>query len=116
MPIAAYFGLIDGSPPGLPGGGITGVLPASGCRGAHFGIDAGGRAQHAVGLRELVAERLAFLAGGLAVGHGAGPPFSIGAQFAGRFGAGGAVCCAGVAGDGGACATAEPAEASNMKQ
>src|SRR5690349_16159674 len=22
-----YFGLTDGSPPGLPGGGITGVLP-----------------------------------------------------------------------------------------
>ena len=26
----AYFGRIVGSPPGLPGGGITGVLPASG--------------------------------------------------------------------------------------
>jgi hypothetical protein len=27
---ASYFGRTDGSPPGLPGGGITGVLPVSG--------------------------------------------------------------------------------------
>jgi hypothetical protein len=31
-----------------------------------------------------------------------------------RSGAGGAVCCAGVAGVGGACAAAEPADASNI--
>ena len=39
---------------------------------ADLGIDAGGRAQHAVGFGELVAERLAALAGGLAVRRGAG--------------------------------------------
>jgi len=28
--IPGYFGRTDGSPPGLPGGGITGVLPMFG--------------------------------------------------------------------------------------
>jgi len=37
MPDAAdYFGRTSGLPPGLPGGGITGVLPASGGVGARI--------------------------------------------------------------------------------
>ena len=59
-----YFGRIVGSPPGLPGGGITGVLPLSGRRRTDFGIDAGGRAQYAVGTGQFFAERFGPLAGG----------------------------------------------------
>ena len=120
LQIGGYFGRIVGSPPGLPGGGITGVLPAIGRRRAHLGIDAGGRAQHAVGLGQFVAQRLGALAGRGALRRdvaacGAG---CVGAQSAARAGAGGAVCAGGVAGVGGACAAAHrrPRSAHMRKQ
>ena len=98
-----------GSPPGLPGGGITGVLPASGVGARICGIDARGRTQYAVGFRQFVAERLARLAGCRA--FGATVPcggIGVGAQSPARAGAGGAVWAGGVAGAGGACAVAAP--------
>ena len=109
-----YFGRTLGSPPGLPGGGITGVLPASGVGARISGIDARRRAQHAIGLRQLVAQRLGPLAGGRAFRRGTCPDAAagcIGAQLVARAGAGGAVWAGGVAGAGGACALAAPAAA-----
>jgi hypothetical protein len=41
---ADYFGLTEGSPPGLPGGGMTGVLPVLGvCAGIAGSIPGGGQ-------------------------------------------------------------------------
>ena len=42
--------------------------------GVHFGVYAGGRAEHAVGFYQFVAERFPGLAGGGAVGDGAAQP------------------------------------------
>ena len=59
--MGGYFGRIVGSPPGLPGGGITGVLPASGV-GARIS-DPWRRTQYPVRAGQLVAQRLGPLAG-----------------------------------------------------
>jgi hypothetical protein len=112
-PSAAYFGRSEGSPPGLPGGGITGVLPASGVGARISGSTPAGGHSTPSDLASLSPSGSRFWP--VVCPSGAGPvPFSIGEQLAGRFGAGGAVCCAGVDGDGGACASAEPADASNI--
>jgi hypothetical protein len=44
--------------PGLPGGGMTGILPVSGVGARIFRVNSCGRAEHAVGSRQFVAERL----------------------------------------------------------
>jgi hypothetical protein len=108
-----YFGRIVGSPPGLPGGGITGVLPASGAGACISGsTPAGGH--------NTPSERASLSPSGSArwpvvVPSGTfSPEFgigSIGAQLTARCGDGGAVWAGGVAGPGGACAPATSAAA-----
>ena len=110
-----YFGRIDWSPPGLPGGGMTGVLPASGGGARISGsTPAGGHStpsdRASLSPSGSRAWPVVCPSGAAAPGWA---PFSIGAQFCGRSGAGGAVRCAGVAVVGGACAAAEPKDASN---
>src|SRR3954463_5855514 len=101
-----YFGRTEGSPPGLPGGGITGVLPVSGVGARIAGsTPAGGHSTPS--------DRASLSPSGSARCPGVAPcgatlpcgVASVGAQLAGR-GAGGAVCAGGVVGVGGACATA----------
>ena len=70
--LPAHAGLFRpdvGSPPGLPGGGMTGMLPVSGVGRVHFRVDAGGGHSTPSDLGELVAERLPRLPGGGAVGR-----------------------------------------------
>jgi len=116
MIIDAYFGRIVGSPPGLPGGGITGVLPASGVgaricgstlAGGHntpserASLSPKGSADCPVVAESFVPERPC-------------SPVWAGAQFAAFwFAEGGAVEGGGVAGVGGACAKAVPAIATS---
>ena len=46
----AYFGTTFGSPPGLPGGGITGILsPCAGGGACIFGSMSGGQIRHEFG-------------------------------------------------------------------
>jgi len=103
-----YFGRIVGSPPGLPGGGITGMLPASGVGARISGsTPAGGH--------NTPSDRANLSPSGsvrcpVVVPSGTAVPWGgidcIGAQ---PFdGAGGAVWAAGVAVIGGACAWAPP--------
>jgi hypothetical protein len=113
-----YFGRTDWSPPGLPGGGMTGVLPASGGGARISGsTPAGGQStpsdRASLSPSGSRAWPVVCPSGAAAPGWA---PFSIGAQFCGRSGAGGAVCCAGVDGVGGACASAEPADASTTQE
>lgn len=103
----AYFGLTVGSPPGLPGGGMTGMVPpVLGAGACISGSTPGGGQSTPSDLASLSpsgsrdwptvvpsAERLGR---------------SAGAQPAECCGDGGAVCCGGVAGAGGACAIAVP--------
>jgi hypothetical protein len=111
-PERGYFGRTVGSPPGLPGGGITGVLPVSGVGARISGSTPDGGQITPSDLASLSPsgspERPTVEPSGVAA-----PPVvllgAIGAQFAERAGAGGAVCCcAGVAGSGGFCALAMP--------
>jgi hypothetical protein len=101
-----YFGRTLGSPPGLPGGGITGILPPSGVGARISGstLDGGHR----------VPSDLASLSPS---GSRDSPmvvpsvfvpvPFGcIGAQLVGGKAVGGAACARGVAGEAGACACA----------
>src|SRR5213078_3515778 len=101
---AVYFGRIDGSPPGLPGGGITGVLPASGVGARISGsMPAGGHSTPSD--RASLSPSGSRLCPVVCPSGVAVPEFGcgcIGAQFVGCGGAGGAVCCGGVAGEGGA--------------
>jgi hypothetical protein len=106
----AYFGRMEGSPPGLPGGGITGVLPVSGVGARISGsMPAGGHNTPSdfASLSPSGSVRCPVV-----VPSGAMPPcrdgFCIGAQLLIGGGAGGAVWAGGVAGAGGACALAEP--------
>ena len=59
---------------GAAGGRDHGGGAGVGGRGVHVGVDAGGRAEHAVGLGEPVAERFPRLAGGGAAVGGGGQP------------------------------------------
>jgi len=96
-----------GSPPGLPGGGITGVLPVSGVGARISGsTPAGGHNTPS----DRASLSLSASARWPVVPPGGTVPGcdGIGAQFAARSGDGGAVCAGGVAGDGGACAPATP--------
>src|SRR5690348_11284719 len=95
------------SPPGLPGGGITGILPVSGVGARICGSTLDGGHSVPSDLASLspsasldwptVASFLLFVP----------VPFGcIGAQLVGCEAAGGAVCAGGVAGEAGACACA----------
>src|SRR5438876_2017716 len=89
-----YFGRRLGSPPGLPGGGITGVLPVSGVGARISGsTPAGGHITPSdfasLSPSDSPDERPTVDPSGMAV---PAPFGGIGAQLAGRAGAGGAVC------------------------
>jgi hypothetical protein len=112
---AGYFGRMLESPPGLPGGGITGVLPVSGVGARISGSTPDGG-------HNTPSERASLSPSGSArwpvvVPSGATVPRGgagcIGEQSLARTGAGGAVWAGGVAGVGGACALATPDAASN---
>jgi hypothetical protein len=103
----SYFGRIVGSPPGLPGGGMTGVLPVSGVGARICGSTPAGGHSTPSDLASLS------LSGSVrwpvVEPCGATLPWgvdSVGAQLLARTGAGAAVCAGGVAGVGGACANA----------
>src|SRR5512143_1805605 len=104
----AYFGCTFGSPPGLPGGGITGVLPVSGV-GARISGSMHEGGQSTPSDRASLSPS-GSLAWPMVVPSGAtescGALGRVGAHSAERCAAGGAVCCGGVAGAGGACAIA----------
>jgi hypothetical protein len=111
---APYFGRTLGSPPGLPGGGITGVSPVSGVGARISGSTPEGGHSTPLDLASLSPSgsllRPVVVPSGQAVPRrGAG---CIGAQSLARAAAGGAVWAGGVAGAGGACALAVP-EAAN---
>src|SRR3954447_24415570 len=101
-----------GSPPGLPGGGITGVLPT-------LGVGARISGSTPAGGHSTPSDRASLSPKGSArwpvvVLCGLIPPCGddwVGAQLVARVGGGGAVCAGGVAGVGGACANAAPAAA-----
>ena len=110
-----YFGRIEGSPPGLPGGGITGVLPASGVGARISGsMPAGGHNTPSdfasLSLSGSARWPVVVPSGETWPCCDAG---GIGAQLVARVAGGGAVCAGGVAGDGGACAPATPENAIN---
>ena len=103
-----YLGRIVGSPPGLPGGGITGVLPVSRAGACISGSIPGGGHSTPSARANLSPSGSArcpvVVPSGAAVPEcGAG---CIGAQLAARSGDGGAVRAGGVVGPGGACAPA----------
>jgi hypothetical protein len=111
--MGGYFGRIVGSPPGLPGGGITGVLPTSGVGARISGSTPGGG-------HSTPSERASLSPSGSArwpvvVPSGTAVPECgagrIGAQSAARSGDGGAVRAGGVVGPGGAWAPATSAAA-----
>jgi hypothetical protein len=113
-----YFGRIVGSPPGLPGGGITGVLPASGAGACISGSTPAGGHNTPSDLASLSVSGSArwpvvVPSGTFSPAFGAG---CIGAQLAARCGEGGAVWAGGVVGPGGACAPATSAAAIIMHE
>ena len=111
VPARSVYALLRrsvGSPPGLPGGGITGVLPASGAGACISGSTPGGG-------HNTPSERASLSPSGsvrwpVVVPSGTFSPVfglgCIGAQSAARCGDGGAVGAGGVVGPGGACAAA----------
>src|SRR6478752_2679098 len=108
-----YFGRTEGSPPGLPGGGITGVLPPSGVGARISGsTPAGGQSTPSdlASRSPRGSERWPVVCPSGAAAPECGAS-RIGAQSTDRCGGGGAVCCAGVEGVGGACASARPGAA-----
>jgi len=112
LPNAAYFGWTLGLPPGLPGGGITGILPASGVGARISGSTPEGGHNTPFDFASLspsgsVAWPVVDPCGAT-VPRGGG-----GAQSVDAAGAGGAVCAGGVVGDNGACACVAPESASN---
>jgi hypothetical protein len=108
-----YFGRTEGSPPGLPGGGITGILPPSGVGARISGsMPAGGHSTPSdlASLSPSGSVRWPVVVpSGADVLGWAG--CCIGEQLLDLAGAGGAVWAGGVTGEGGACAstTAGPA-------
>jgi len=104
---SAYFGLTVGSPPGLPGGGMTGMAP--------FVLGAGACISGSTpeGGQSTPSDFASLSPSGsrdwpVVVPSGAVVSRSEGAQPGLRCGDGGAVACGGVAGAGGACAIALP--------
>ncbi len=98
-----------GSPPALPGGGITGVLPVSGVGARIAGSTPAGGHSTPSDLANLSPSGSARCS--LVVACGAILPWgvdSVGAQLVPRAGAGAAVCAGGVVAVGGACAKAAP--------
>jgi hypothetical protein len=110
LAVSAYFGRTLGSPPGLPGGGITGVLPVSGVGARISGSTPEGGHNTPSDFASLSPSGSArwpvVLPSGATVPRGG--IGCIGAQSVVRAGAGGAVWAGGVAGAGGACALAAP--------
>lgn len=109
-----YFGRRLGSPPGLPGGGMTGILPVSGGVGARISGSTpdGGHSTPS----DLASLSPSGSWDWPTVSRGAfAPPEPIRSQLVGDCGGGGAVCCGGVAGVGGACAIASADVASNAQ-
>src|SRR5580693_1009028 len=112
----AYFGRTLGSPPGLPGGGITGMLPASGVGARISGSTPAGGHNTPPDFASLSLSGAACL---VVVPSGAMVPRGgtgcVGAQSV-LAETGGTVCAGGVTGVGGACArTALPATISTHK-
>jgi hypothetical protein len=107
-----------GSPPGLPGGGITGVLPVSGVGARISGSTPDGGHNTPSDLASLSPSGSArwpvVVPSGETVPRGG--TGCIGAQSFARAGAGGAVWAGGVAGAGGACALAVPDAAISMHE
>ena len=108
---SVYFGRRWGSPPGLPGGGITGVLPVSGVGARISGSTPLGGHNTPSDFASLSPSDSAACpvvepSGAMVPRGGTG---CIGEQLSA--GAGGAVWAGGVAGVGGDCATATPGEA-----
>src|SRR3954447_14140807 len=107
-----YFGRTLGSPPGLPGGGITGVLPVSGVGARISGSTPGGGHNTPSDFASLSPSASTR---GLVPPSGAMVPRGgtgrVGAQSVARPGAGGAVWAGGVAGEGGGRALAGPRRA-----
>jgi hypothetical protein len=113
-----YFGRTLGSPPGLPGGGITGVLPVSGVGARISGSTPDGGHNTPSDFASLSPSGSARWP--VVVPSGETVPCGgtrcIGAQSFARAGAGGAVWAGGVAGAGGACALAVPDAAISMHE
>jgi len=109
-PKHAYFGRTLGSPPGLPGGGMTGVLPVSGVGARISGSTPAGGHSTPSDFASLSPSGSArwpvVLPSGATVPRGG--TGRIGVQSLARAAAGGAVWAGGVAGAGGACALAAP--------
>src|SRR6266576_1777924 len=105
-----YFGRTVGSPPGLPGGGITGVLPASGVGARISGSTPGGG--HSTPSDRASLSPSGSLRWPVVVPSGTTVPRCgagcVGVHSLAREGAGGAVCAGGVVGAGGAWALAAP--------
>src|SRR3984893_3980414 len=111
---AVYCGRRPGSPPGLPGGRITGVLPVSGVGARISGSTPEGGHNTPSDLASLSPS--GSLLWPVVVPSGTAPcgvAGCIGAQPPARDGIGGAVWACGVLGDGGACALAAPDAASS---
>ena len=109
LQISRYLGRMVGSPPGLPGGGITGMVPVSGAGARICGSTPEGGHRTPSDFASL-SPRGAWL-WPVVVPFGAILPFGIvcvGVQPVARSGAVGAVCAEGTVGAGGACATAVP--------
>src|SRR3984893_11101878 len=111
---AAYFGRTLRSPPGLPGGGITGVLPVSGVGARISGSTPEGGQSTPSDLASFSPSGSLLLP--VVAPSGTAPcgvAGCIGAHPPARDGIGGAVWACGVLGDGGACALAAPDAASS---
>jgi hypothetical protein len=112
--VAGYFGRMSGLPPGLPGGGITGVLPASGVGARICGSTPGGGHSTPSDLASLLPSgslACPVVVPGSLLGRGR-TDFASGAQSSADAVAVGA---GGVVGEGGACAAAPCTEAINAK-
>ena len=102
---AHHFDRTFGLPPGLPGGGIAGLSPVS-------GVGARISGSTPVGGHKTPSDSASLSPSGLPErptvepSGDTSPRGALAAQSAGDDGAAGAVCCGGVAGVGGACATA----------
>jgi hypothetical protein len=114
LPSAAYFGRTFGLPPGLPGGGITGILPASGVGARISGSTPEGGHNTPFDFASLSPS--GSVAWPVVDPCGATVPRGGGTQSVDAAGAGGAVCAGGVVGDNGACACEAPESASNAAE
>jgi hypothetical protein len=108
LAVSVYFGRTLGSPPGLPGGGITGVLPVSGVGAWISGSTPAGGHSTPSDLASLSPSGSAARWPVVVPSGETVPRGGIGAQSLARAAAGGAVWAGGVAGEGGDCALATP--------